>query len=205
MGILSTSLSLTRYKIVGNVPDALWPEIQTRLLKFSFRDIDNTADERSFGWVCFDNMLDPAWQTAPPEKGEYLTFALRLDTRRLPAAVLNKHFQLFLNDYMADLKQKGIETISRQKKKELKDMVRAQLMAKILPVPAYFDVVWDMGKNIVYFASTRPKILELFEELFTRTFELHLEPQNPFFMALNILGEEQLSKLEALEPTLLAL
>ena len=205
MGILSTSLSLTRYKIVGNVPDALWPEIQTRLLKSSFRDIDNTADERSFGWVCFDNMLDPAWQTAPPEKGEYLTFALRLDTRRLPAAVLNKHFQLFLNDYMADLKQKGIETISRQKKKELKDMVRAQLMAKILPVPAYFDVVWDMGKNIVYFASTRPKILELFEELFARTFELHLEPQNPFFMALNILGEEQLSKLEALEPTLLAL
>jgi hypothetical protein len=205
MGILSTSLSLTRYKIVGNVPDALWPEIQTRLLKSSFRDIDNTADERSFGWVCFDNMLDPAWQTAPPEKGEYLTFALRLDTRRLPAAVLNKHFQLFLNDYMADLKQKGIETISRQKKKELKDMVRAQLMAKILPVPAYFDVVWDMGKNIVCFASTRPKILELFEELFTKTFELHLEPQNPFFMALNILGEEQLSKLEALEPTLLAL
>jgi hypothetical protein len=205
MGILSTSLSLTRYKIAGNVPDALWPEIQTRLLKSSFRDIDNTADERSFGWVCFDNMLDPAWQTAPPEKGEYLTFALRLDTRRLPAAVLNKHFQLFLNDYMADLKQKGIETISRQKKKELKDMVRAQLMAKILPVPAYFDVVWDMGKNIVYFASTRPKILELFEELFARTFELHLEPQNPFFMALNILGEEQLSKLEALEPTLLAL
>ena len=205
MGILSNSLSLTRYKIVGNVPDTLWPEIKARLLKFSFRDIDHTADERSFGWVCFDNMLDPARQTAPPEKGGYLAFALRLDTRRLPAAVLNKHFQLFLSDYMADLKKKGIQNISRQKKKELKEMVKAQLMAKILPVPAYFDVVWDIKKHIVYFASTKPRIMELFEELFARTFELHLEPQNPFFMALNILGEEQLSKLEALEPTLLAL
>jgi hypothetical protein len=205
MGILSNSLSLTRYKIVGNVPDTLWPEIKARLLKFSFRDIDHTADERSFGWVCFDNMLDPAWQTAPPEKGEYLAFALRLDTRRLPAAVLNKHFQLFLNDYMADLKKKGIQNISRQKKKELKEMVKAQLMAKILPVPAYFDVVWDIKKHIVYFASTKPRIMELFEELFAKTFELYLEPQTPFFSALNIIGKDNLEKLETLEPTLLAL
>ncbi|WP_457571743.1 recombination-associated protein RdgC [Desulfovulcanus sp.] len=204
MGILSTSLSLTRYKIVGNVPDTLWTEIQTRLLKFSFRDIDNTTDERSFGWVCFDNMLDPNWHTAPPEKGEYLTFALRLDTRHIPPAVLKKHFQLHFEELKEKLKEKGYKYISREQKKELKEQVKLKLLAKTLPIPAYFDVVWDMGKNIVYFASTRPKILELFEELFTRTFELHLEPQNPFFAALNIIGQEHLPKLEALEPTLLA-
>ncbi|MBT8764117.1 recombination-associated protein RdgC [Desulfohalobiaceae bacterium Ax17] len=202
MGILSTSLSLTRYKIVENVPDTLWSEIQDRLLKFSFQDIDNTTDERSFGWVCFDNMLDSRWQTAPPTKGEFLAFALRLDTRRIPPAVLKKHFQIHLDEFRKKLKEQGQKYISREQKKELKEQVKLKLLTKTLPVPAFFDVVWDMQKNLVYFASTRPKVLELFEELFTKTFELHLEPQSPFFKALNILGQEQLPKIENLEPTI---
>jgi len=202
MGILSTSLSLTRYKIVENVPDTLWAEIQDRLLKFSFQDIDNTTDERSFGWVCFDNMLDSSWQTAPPTKGEFLAFALRLDTRRISPAVLKKHFQIHLDELRKKLKEQGQKYISREQKKELKEQVKLKLLTKTLPVPAFFDVVWDIQKNIVYFASTRPKVLELFEELFTKTFELHLEPQNPFFKALNILGKEHLPKIENVEPTI---
>ena len=82
MAFISGSTSFTRYRIVEDVPDELWPKIPELLKKFAIKEIDQTADERSWGWVCFDDWLDTALRTAPPEKGAYLTFSLRLDTRR---------------------------------------------------------------------------------------------------------------------------
>ena len=38
------------------------------------------------------------WRSAPPEKGAYLAFALRLDTRRIPPAVLKKYVTIALRE-----------------------------------------------------------------------------------------------------------
>jgi len=202
MAILSASTSLTRYRIVEDVPRELWAEVNDRLRKFAFRDIDDTADERSFGWVCFDNMLDPNWTTAPPEKGAYLTFSLRLDTRRISAAVLKKHVQLAMEHQLRLMQSQGQKFLTRDQKTEIKEQVKLRIRARTLPVPAYFDVIWDTDKNIIYLGCTTDKILELFNELFTKTFGLNLEPQDPFFCALGILGEDRLQDLETLEPTI---
>ncbi|MDD2219798.1 MAG: recombination-associated protein RdgC [Desulfoplanes sp.] len=202
MAILSASTSLTRYHIVEDVPQELWAEVNDRLRKFAFRDIDDTADERSFGWVCFDNMLDAKWTTAPPEKGVYLTFSLRLDTRRISAAVLKKHVQLAMDHQLRLMQDQGQKFLTRDQKTEIKEQVKLRIRARTLPVPAYFNVIWDTDKNIIYLGSTTDKILELFNELFTKTFGLNLEPQTPFFSALNLLGEDRLQDLETLEPTI---
>ena len=74
MSFLNASTSFTRFRILDPVPSALWPTIPDKLRQFSFRDIDDTSDERAWGWVCFDDMLDSQWRTAPPEKGEFLAF-----------------------------------------------------------------------------------------------------------------------------------
>ena len=58
MPILSTSLGLTRYRVVEAIPDSLWREAPKRLKDNAFRDIDATVDERSFGWCNIDNMLE---------------------------------------------------------------------------------------------------------------------------------------------------
>ncbi len=202
MALLSASTSLTRYRIVEDIPQALWGEVNDRLRKFAFRDIDDTAEERSFGWVCFDNMLDAEWNTAPPEKGAYLTFSLRLDTRRIPAAVLKKHVQLAMEQQLHLMQAQGQKFLTRDQKTEIKEQVKLRLRARTLPVPAYFDVIWDTEKNLVYLGTTTDKIRELFDELFTKTFGLNLEPQNPFFTALSLLGQDKLQTLETLEPTL---
>ena len=98
MGFMSASVGLTRYRIVEeDIPSSLWHEVEDRLKRNSFRDIDASAEERSFGWVSFDNMLDPDFILCPPEKGPYLTFTLRLDTRRVPPAVMKKHFAVAVN------------------------------------------------------------------------------------------------------------
>ena len=154
MGILSASCSFTRFKITEPVPKELWMEIPAKLRQFAFQDIDDIAEERGWGWTSFEDMLDMQWRSAPPEKGAYLAFALRLDTRRIPPAVLKKYV-----------------------------------------------TAWATDTNIVYLASTQTKLIELFMNHFTLTFDLHLEPMTPYALAASMLDEKTLARLDDLEPT----
>ncbi|WP_028573811.1 recombination-associated protein RdgC [Desulfonatronovibrio hydrogenovorans] len=202
MGILSSSLSLTRYRVFQKIPDDFWAEIPDRLKKHKFKDIDQTADERSFGWTSFDDMLDTNWSLASPHKGHYLAFALRLDTRRIPPAVMKKHLRLALDQARMELESKGQKFVSRDQKKEIRENVQLKLFARILPIPAVFDVIWDTSAGTVYFGSTSPKARELFQDLFTNTFELHLEPRNPYFQAAAKTDPDRKKQLDEMEPAI---
>lgn len=201
MAFISGSTSFTRYRIVEEVPADLWPRIPELLKKFAIQDIDQNADERSWGWVCFDDWLDTQWLTAPPEKGAYITFSLRLDTRRVPASVFKKHFQLALREAEREAKEQGRKGVSRDQKREIKDQVMLRLRARTLPIPAEFNAIWNTETNVIWLDSTRDKVCELFMEHFTETFELHLEPMTPYFLALHIMGEEAHARIDAIEPS----
>jgi len=201
MGFLNASSSFTRFRIADPVPATLWPTLPDKLKQFCFRDIDNTSDERSWGWVCFDDMLDTSWRTAPPEKGGYIAFSLRQDTRRIPAAVLKKHLAIALREEEARNKEQGKKFISRERKKELREQVRIKLMARFLPIPAEFNVLWTIDTGVIYFASTQSKMIDLFSDYFTLTFDLHLEPLTPYALAASMLDEAAMTKLDTLEPT----
>ncbi|MDZ7760597.1 MAG: recombination-associated protein RdgC [Desulfovermiculus sp.] len=200
MGIMSASGSFTRYRIVEEVPQGLWLQIQDRLVQDSFQEIEDTADEFAYGWVSIEDMLDSAWASGTPFKGEYVAFALRLDTRRIPAAVFKKYYQLGLQEAMAKAKEQGRKFVGREAKKELKENVKLWLLRQILPVPSVFDVVWNMQTNRILLGSTQNTARTLFEDLFTKSFELHLEPLTPFFLAAHMGGEKVKEKLEAYEP-----
>ena len=204
MAIQSASTSLTRFRVVEQVPKELWPDIPDLLKKYAFRDIDDTTDERSFGWVAFEDMLDTRWTQAPPEKGEFLAFSLRLDTRRVPPAIFKKYFIMAQREEEQKLKEEGRKYLSRDRKKELKEQVMIRLMARTLPIPAVFNVAWNISTGIVYFDSIRAKVLELFANHFTETFDLHLEPLTPFNLAIRLLDEKTGALLEELEPTAFA-
>lgn len=202
MSILSASLGLTRYRIIEEVPKELLSEVPEKLQQFCFVDIDATADERSFGWTNIDDMLDMNWTQSPPEKAEYFTFSLRLDTRRIPPAVLKKHNTIALNKELAHNKEQGKNFVSRDRKKEIKEQVTLRLRARTFPIPASFDVIWNPSVNRVYLTTTNSKVRALFEDYFALTFELHLEPLTPFFQAMEVMGEDAAPKLENLEPTI---
>lgn len=202
MSILAASCGLTRYRIIEEVTDDMLRQVPEKLKQFKFIDIDDTAEERSFGWTNFDDMLDMEWTQSPPEKADYFAFGLRLDTRRIQPAVLKKHFQIALNKEMQQVKEQGKNFVSRDRKREIKEQVTLRLRAKSLPIPAVFDVVWDPDKNRIYIDTTNAKALALFEDHFSMTFDLHLEPLTPFFLAMDILGEEAAEKLENLDPTI---
>jgi DNA recombination-dependent growth factor C len=202
LSILSASLGLTRYRIIEEVPRDLLQEVPEKLRKFGFVDIDATADERSFGWTNIDDMLDMNWTQSPPEKAEYFAFALRLDTRRIPPAVLKKHTTIALNKELEHNKEQGKNFVSRDRKREIKEQVTLRLRARTLPIPAVFDIVWNPRANRLLLATTNAKVRALFEDHFALTFDLHLEPLTPFFMAMDILGEDAAPRLEHLDPTI---
>lgn len=201
MSFLKASCSFTRFRITDSVPQALWGEIADRLKQYAFRDIDETSDERSVGWVSFEDMLDAEWRESPPQKGAYIAFSLRLDTRRVPPAVLKKHTAVALKAEEARNREQGKKYVSRERKKELREQVDLRLRQRFLPIPAEFAVVWNTGENIVYFASTQSKMIEAFQEKFCQTFNLDLDPLTPYGLAVKILGENGLSRLDHLEPT----
>ena len=201
MAFLKSSSSFTRFRITEPVPQQLWGEIADKLKQYAFRDIDETSDERSLGWVSFEDMLDAEWRDAPPHKGEYLAFSLRLDTRRVPPAVLKKHTGLALKAEEVRNREQGKKYISRERKKELREQVELKLRARTLPIPAEFNVVWNTTNNTVFFASTQGKMIEVFQEHFTKTFNLDLDLLTPYGLAAKILGENGLARLDRLEAT----
>lgn len=203
MGFLNASSSFTRFRIVDPVPKELWPEIPQKLVQFAFVDIDDVAEERSFGWACFDDMFDTQWHTAPPEKGAYLTFTLRLETRRIPSAVLRKHLALAIRTEEERVKEQGKKFVARERKKELRDQVRLRLMSRFLPIPAEFQVIWSTEASIIYLGSTQNSVIDLFTDQFTRSFDLHIEPLTPYTLATSIFADDEaaLAALDRLEVT----
>lgn len=201
MSFLKASTSFTRFRLVDDVPAELWGAIPAKLKQFAFQDIDNIPEERAWGWANFDDMLDTAWRVSPPEKADYIVFSLRLDTRRIPPAVLKKHIRLAMQDEEARLQQIGKKFVTRERKKEIAEQVKLRLRGYFLPIPAEFQVVWNTQARQVYLASTNRKTIELFLEYFVQTFDLHLEQLLPYGLALNLLGEDAAPRLDAVEAT----
>ncbi len=201
MGIMSASCSFTRFRLVDDVPQSLWGQLPEKLKLFAFQDIDNTAEERSLGWTCFDDMLDTEWHTAPPDKGAYIVFSLRLDTRRVPAGVIKKHLTIALNAEKQKMAEQGKKFVSRERKKEVKEQVLLRLRSRFLPVPAEFNVLWATDTGHIWFASTQGKMVQTFMDYFTQTFDLHIEQLTPYGLAASLLNDTSLTHIDRLEPT----
>ena len=198
MGFCNASCSFTRFRIIDPIPSELWTQIPDKLRQFSFRDIDDLPEMQAHGWVCFEDMLDSEWRTAPPHKGAYLLFSLRLDTRRIPAAVIKKHLTLALKAEKEKMQEQGKKFISRERKKELKEQVLLRLRQRFLPIPAEFNVIWATDRNEVWFASTQGKMIDLFMEAFLNSFELHLEQLTPYSLAETMLDRIEATQFAAL-------
>lgn len=197
MGVLASSVSFTRFRVIDPVPDELWAEIPQLLKDGAFLDIDETAESQVDGWVSFDDYLDTTWQAGPPQKGAYMAFSLRLDIRRIPAGVVRKYLDLALKREKAENEKNGKKFISRERRKELKEQVQLSLRRRFLPVPGEFNVIWNTANNEIWFASTQTKMLELFVQRFLATFELHIVQLAPPALALSMLGYDAEEKIHS--------
>ena len=197
MGILANTVSICQFRVEGTPPDgdlAAWAG--ERLATQAFRSIEKGSEELSIGWVHLDDhqrsdFSDPSAYA----RDHYLTFTLRRDQRRVPAALLKAHLVRAEQDFLAA--NSNFQRVPKAKREELKEAVRGALLARTLPVPSVWDLVWDTRSQTATFSALSGKVVDLCDGLFKQTFDgLRLVPITPFARGRSVIPAELEGSLE---------
>ncbi len=197
MGFVSGSASFVRFSVEGELPENAWDFIADRIASFSFKDIDETYDEYSIGWVSVLNMFDSNFEYASYANGDYVTLTLRIDERKVSPAILKKFVQ---KEEERVKKEKQIPKIGRNMKVEIKERVRTELIRKAIPVPSVYDLCWNLTESNLLFFSTNKKVHALLEDFFKDSFDLLIMQQIPYVTAEHLLDEDSVPKLARMGP-----
>ena len=200
MGLLTGSASLTRFTVEGELPAAFWDFAAQRIAATSFKDIDDTMDEYSIGWVSVADMFDAGFAYSSYAAGDYITLTMRVDERKVAPAVLKK---FVMKEEERIKREKQIPRLSRAARLEIKERVRAELIRNSPPVPSTYDLCWNLADNTVLFFSTSKKAMALLEDLFKETFQVSLILQIPWLTGLRMAEGEALDQYQAMRPAIL--
>ena len=197
MGLLKGSASFVRFSVEGELPDNPLDFIAERVTSFAFQDIDDTYDEYSIGWVSILNMFDSEFEFGSYAAGDYVTLTLRMDERKVSSAILKKFVQ---KEEERVKKERQIPKIGRTMKVEIKERVKTELMRKAIPIPATFELCWNLSESTMLFFSTSSKVHALLEDYFKESFGLFIRQQIPYTIAEHLLDEESIARLANLTP-----
>ncbi|MEN8199259.1 MAG: recombination-associated protein RdgC [Thermodesulfobacteriota bacterium] len=192
MGFVKGTASFVRFSVEGELPENIWDFIADRVASFSFRDIDESYEEDSLGWVSILNMFDTEFEYASYAAGNYVTLSMRLDERKVSPAIVKKFVQ---KEEERIKKEKQIPKIARSQRVEIRERVQNELMRKALPVPAVYDMCWNLEDSTLLFFSTNKKAQALLEDLFKESFGLTLVQQIPYLCAEHLLDEDEGDRL----------
>lgn len=197
MGLVKGSASFVRFTVEGELPENPLEFVAERIVSFSFKDIDDTYDEYSIGWVSITNMFDADFNYGSYMAGDYITLSLRIDERKVSNAILKK---FIAKEEERVKKEKDIPKVGRAMKVEIKERIKAELTRKAFPMPVVFDLCWNLSAGTLFFFSTNKNIHETLEEFFKECFGVLLKRQIPYLQAEDIVGEEKHHRLDSLRP-----
>ncbi len=200
MGLLSGAASFMRFTVEGDLPGSFWDFVADRVAAHSFRDIDDSLEEYSIGWVSVANMFDADFAFGSYAAGDYVVLTMRVDERKVSPSVLKK---CVMKEEERIKKEKQIPRLNRSARMEIKERVQSQLLRKSVPIPATYDLCWNLSDNTLLFFSTSKKAMVLLEELFKETFDMTLVLQIPWLAAERLASETVRKDLDALRPAIL--
>lgn len=197
MGLLAGSTSFVRYAVEGEMPDNFWDFVAERITTFAFRDIDETFDEYSIGWVSVENMFDSDFAYGSYRVGDTIVLGLRTDERKISTSVLRK---FSLKEEERIKKERQVPRLNRAHRQEIKENMRLQLMKKAVPMASVYDLCWNLADGTLLFFSTNNKAQSVLEDFFRETFGLRLILQIPYLTAEHLLAPEERQQLAELRP-----
>ncbi|MCP4747014.1 MAG: exonuclease [Desulfobacteraceae bacterium] len=183
MGLLSSTASVTRYFVNGQLQEPIRETIEAGLKKFVINDIDGNPSEQAEGWTSFEHPYTPEFSNPGFMYGSTIVFSLRLDKKSVPAKLVQKYFAA---ESKKRLDESGRDVLSANEKKMIKDHVINLLNLKMPAIPNVYDVVWHYEKKEVWFFSNLKGANESLETLFSKSFQLNLVRRIPYTMAVNI-------------------
>ena len=171
MGLIKGTLTLSKYRVVGSLPDNFKNFIDKQIKVFAFRELPMGESEKSVGWTSLENVLDTNFEYANYLLADYLIFSLRIDRKIISPSLLKLKVLEAERQLIAD---KGKDKIYREERAEIKERVYRSLLRQTLPIPSFHDICWNVSQGRLLFGSLSEKAGEDFEDLFKRTFKLTL-------------------------------
>jgi recombination associated protein RdgC len=120
MGILSSSVSITQYRVEGKLSGPIRERVATGLKKYAVEEIDNESSDRAIGWACFNNSFSTDFIQSPFLIGTYFIFSLRIDKKTIPSKIVQKHCTI---EMKKRLEKSGREILSKTEKKRSRIML----------------------------------------------------------------------------------
>ena len=195
MSILQGTVSLKRFVVLGPVPDEA--DLQAGLESDQFRPFHEGLEEERMGWCDWRNPLITPPHADWVSQERYAVFALLIDTRRVPAALLRAHVDLRLQNLM---QQKDLAFVGREARISLADEVKVELLQKVLPTPRVVEVAWDLKGGALWTTASSSKAQGALTALFMKSFGCEVHPLAPMILAGRLCPALSTEGLMALDP-----
>jgi hypothetical protein len=179
MAFWNGTVTFTRFQVSGESPLPFSEEIleRARIHRIGFRDAPEAADRVAMGWAGGEHVLDLSLELAKNVVDDALHLALRIDTDKIPGALLRAYTQIEI-DARAHLSPSGVAT--KAQRAEAKEAATQRALAEAADGRfrrlAHFPILWDGRTNTVFAGSTSPAVLDRVTLLFRETFDRVLEP-----------------------------
>ena len=183
MPVLSGAVTFSRFRAepAGNAPSDVKRWLAKGLKSGLFEPIDlkKTEDERAAGFVELENHDSTDFSTGSVLYGEYALFGFRIDTVKVPAAVLKAELDKWATAFE---KQNG-RAPTRGEKAENRASLRHMLRQRAVPSTKVHDVSWNLKtQQVQLWAASRKAVDEILLALET-AFEVKLQPLVPASLA----------------------
>jgi len=199
MSLLSSTVSVSRYLVEDKIEGPLIETITQGLKKNTITDIDNEDMDKSVGWTTFNEPFKPDFEGSSFIIDNYFVFSLRIDRKKVPAKIIQKHYLLAIAKRLAS---SGKQYLSRSEKAEIKEDVIQRLTRTIPATPNVYDLLWNYEASSLIFFSNQKAANEELETLFNKSFELHIIRLFPYTTAEFTAGltDDQRDALAKLSP-----
>lgn len=200
MGFLSASSTIVRLHATPpkNI-DRL--AIANAVCRGAFREHDELGIPRAeaSGWVAIHDPM--VTELAPSDLffQQYLVVGFRFDKRAVPAKLA------WMERRRAEAARKAegnLERIGKTLRREIKEDVESNLLARALPNPKLFECAWNLETEVVYFTGKLKSAREAFTALFRDTFGVTPTPMIPYLAVERIgVADRVVDLVRGVEPS----
>jgi hypothetical protein len=188
MGFSSGSVSMRRFAVLGDQPKSVEQSLLDQLAEHALVPSDDgMPPEVEYGWCGGRHILDSRFDFERNVFNDAVSFAMRVDTSRVPAE-LRQAYKIMEEDALAASNPSGF--ISRKQKSAVKETL-ARKLDKELRTGKFrrsrlTPVLWDLPTASVY-SPASGRAAEKLMELFERSFGLEVQPLTAGSIALKML------------------